>query len=85
MVIQAILTVLLVTACSLYTVWTLMPSAARRALARSLALSSLPLPDFIAKRLLRAATAKSGCGGCSHSAANRKNKKAAPHVGGAAR
>jgi hypothetical protein len=63
---QTLLALLLVACCSLYALWSLMPSSLRRALARSLTLSQLPLPGFIARRLLRVATSSPGCGGCSH-------------------
>jgi ferrous iron transport protein B len=64
---QGLLVALLVTGCCLYAAWTLMPSAARRALAR--ALLKLPLPAPLAKRLGRTAKASAGCGcdGCDRS------------------
>ena len=60
---------LIVGACLLYAVWTLMPSAARRSLAR--ALVGLPLPAVLARRFTRVARAASGCGcdGCDHAPA----------------
>ena len=63
---QTLIVALLVLACSVYAVWTLMPSAARRALAT--VLLRWPLPAAIASRLRRAAAAAPGCGcdGCDH-------------------
>ena len=59
---------LLVIGSAAYAAWTLMPAAARRALAR--ATLRLPLPDALAARLRRAAQGTSGCGcaGCDHAA-----------------
>ena len=65
---QLLIVVLLVTACSAYALWTLMPSGARRSLA--LTLLRLPhLPRRIEARLQKAAQAASGCGcdGCDRS------------------
>ena len=62
--IQSGVVALIVGACLLYAVWTLMPAAARRALAG--ALLRLPLPAPLAARLMKTANAASGCGcdGC---------------------
>ena len=62
---------------AIYAVWTLMPSALRRALAT--ALLGLPLPGAIAARLrLHAASASScGCTGCD------RNPLAEPAAGAA--
>ena len=70
---QTLIVALLVTGCAIYAAWTLMPAAARRAVA--LALLKLPLPDGVAAKMRRAATASSGCGcdGC-----DRAPKKAPP-------
>ncbi len=56
---------LLVTACSLYAVWILLPAAARRLLARWLL--RLPLGTPIKSVFARAASAPQGCdcGGCN--------------------
>lgn len=65
---QSLIVAALVTACSFYALWTLMPSGARRALA--VALLRIPhLPPRIEARLQRAAQAASGCGcdGCDRS------------------
>jgi hypothetical protein len=66
---QALIVSLLVIGCSTYAAWTLMPVAARRALASTLL--KWPLPSFAATRLRRAATTSSGCGcdGCDHAPA----------------
>jgi hypothetical protein len=65
---QSWIVALLVIGCTAYAAWTLMPAAARRALAQ--AMLRLPLPDALATRLRRAAQATSGCGcaGCDHAA-----------------
>ena len=66
---QSLLVALLVIGCSTYAAWTLMPAAARRALAS--ALLRLPLPRAFAARIRRAATRSSGCGcdGCDNAPA----------------
>ncbi|MDP3822558.1 MAG: hypothetical protein Q8R33_13880 [Burkholderiales bacterium] len=65
---QTLIVAALVGACSVYTLWTLMPSGARRALALAL-LRSPHLPRRIEVHLQRAAQAASGCGcdGCDRS------------------
>ena len=70
---QTLIVTLLVIGCSTYAVWTLMPAAARRAIASRLL--GLPLPDAFAARMRRAATVSAGCGcdGC-----DRAPAKAAP-------
>ena len=64
---QSLIVALLVTACSAYAVWTLMPSAARRLFAGWML--KLPLPAPLAAPFERAASAVSGCGcdGCDRS------------------
>ena len=64
---QSLIVALIVTACSAYAVWALMPSAARRLFA-GWALK-LPLPALLAAPFERAARAASGCGcdGCDRS------------------
>lgn len=64
---QTLIVALLVLGCSVYAVWTLMPSVARRALASSML--KLPLPQGLAMRLRQASKASSGCGcdGCDRS------------------
>ena len=65
---QMPIVLLLVAACSVYALWTLMPSGARRMLA--LTLLRIPrLPRHITTRLQKAAQAASGCGcdGCDRS------------------
>jgi hypothetical protein len=62
---QMLVVALLVPCCGAYAVWTLMPAAGRRALAR--ALLSWPLPEPFAARMRRTARASSGgCHGCEH-------------------
>ena len=63
---QSLIVVMLVAGCTAYAAWTLMPAAARRALAGSML--KLPLPAVLASKLQRAAKASSGCGcdGCDH-------------------
>ena len=63
---QTLIVALLVTGCSAYAAWTLMPAAARRAIAS--ALLKLPLPRALATKMRRAASVSSGCGcdGCDH-------------------
>ncbi len=62
--IQNLVVALIVLACSSYAVWTLMPSALRRALAQRAL--HWPWPDALAARVRRAAKAPTGCGcdGC---------------------
>ncbi|MEP7296673.1 MAG: hypothetical protein ABI702_10830 [Burkholderiales bacterium] len=71
---QVLIVVLLVSACSVYAAWTLMPAAARRAIAVSLL--QLPLPNALALPLRRAATTSAGCGcdGCDHAPAKTAPK-----------
>jgi hypothetical protein len=73
---QTLIVALLVVGCSVYAGWTLMPAAARRAIAQSLL--KLPLPSAFALKMRKAATVSSGCGcdGCDHAPAKPK----APHV-----
>ena len=71
---QTLIVALLVIGCSTYAAWTLMPAAARRAIASSLL--KLPLPEAFAAKMRKAATVSSGCGcdGCDHA----PTKKPAP-------
>ena len=64
---QSLIVALIVTACSVYAAWTLMPSAARRTAAGWML--KLPLPSVLAAPFERAARAASGCGcdGCDRS------------------
>ena len=66
---QALVVTVLVLGCSGYAAWTLMPSAARRAIARQLL--RLPLHKSLTRPLRRAMQAPSGCGcdGCDHAPA----------------
>ena len=57
--VQSAAVALIVGACLLHAVWTLMPSAVRRALAN--ALLRLPLPAALARRLPKTARAAPGC------------------------
>ena len=65
---QSLIVVLLVGACSLYALWTLMPASARRSLATRM-LRIPHLPRCINARLQKSAQAASGCGcdGCDRS------------------
>jgi hypothetical protein len=56
---QLVVVFLLVSACSLYAVWVLMPTVLRRFVARRLL--RLPLGQSLKAPLVRAATASSGC------------------------
>jgi hypothetical protein len=71
---QTLIVALLVIGCTTYAAWTLMPAAARRAIASSLL--KLPLPEALAAKMRRAATASSGCGcdGCDHAPAKSAPK-----------
>ena len=73
---QILIVALLVSACSIYAAWKLMPAAARRAIAASLL--KLPLPNRLELRLRKAATETSGCGcdGCDHAPAKTAPKAA---------
>ena len=75
---QVLIVALLVIGCATYAAWTLMPAAARRAIASMLL--KLPLPEPFAAKMRRAATASSGCGceGCDHAPA--KTAPPAPQV-----
>ena len=66
MLAQTLIVGVLVVSCALYAAWTLMPSVARRHLARHLL--RISLPAALRTRLLRHAQATSGCGcnGCDH-------------------
>ena len=66
MLAQTLIVGVLVLSCALYATWTLMPSGARRHLARHLL--KIGLPAAVRARLLRHAQATSGCGcdGCDH-------------------
>jgi len=70
---QSLIVALLVTACSAYAMWTLMPAAARRTLAQWML--KLPLPMLLAAKVERAARATSGCGcdGCDRSELKAKS------------
>jgi hypothetical protein len=61
---QIVVVALLVAGCTAYAAWTLMPHAARRAIAR--ALLKLPLPTVASTRLQKHLAEPSGCGcdGC---------------------
>ena len=71
---QTLIVVLLVLGCSTYAIWTLMPAAARRAIATSLL--KLPLPSGFAQKMRKAATVSSGCGcdGCDSAPAKSAPK-----------
>jgi hypothetical protein len=59
---QSIAVALIVFACMVYAVWTLMPAVLRRAVATRIV--GWPWPGFIARKLQRAAQASGACGGC---------------------
>jgi len=63
---QTVVVALIVLACSVYAVWSLLPAAARRGIARNAL--KLPLPARAASFMQRHASAASGCGcdGCDH-------------------
>jgi ferrous iron transport protein B len=63
MSLQSLLVAVIVLACSGYAAWTLMPSALRRPLARSL-LKLSTLPESVARVLRKAAQPAGACGGC---------------------
>ncbi len=62
MMIQSTIVALLVFACGVYALWTLMPAVARRALA--LRMLALPLPTPFTRSLQKATRSSGGCGGC---------------------
>ncbi|MCE9661046.1 MAG: hypothetical protein K8R60_21160 [Burkholderiales bacterium] len=66
---QTLVVALLVSGCTLYAAWALMPAASRRGIAT--ALLRLPLPHPVAGFMRRHATAASGCGcdGCDRNGA----------------
>ncbi|WP_372528445.1 DUF6587 family protein [Piscinibacter sp.] len=59
---QNLIVALIVMACAAYAAWTLMPSAARRALAASML--KLTLPRAVARHVQRVTQTPSGCGAC---------------------
>jgi len=67
-----------VLACSVYALWVLMPTAARRFLARRLV--QLPLGATWKARLQQAATASSGCDCSGCDKVVDLQRKARPHV-----
>ena len=75
MLVQSIIVTLLVLGCSFRAAWTLMPAAARRALAT--AMLRWPLPEPLAARLRSSAKAESGCASgcasCDHAEAKSKS------------
>lgn len=67
---QDLIVALIVTACTVYAAWVLMPSVLRRTLA--LRLQRWPWPAFVARRVHRATLAPTGCdcdAGCDAKAA----------------
>ena len=76
---QTLIVALLVLGCSVYAAWTLMPAAARRAIA--LALLKLPLPNALALKMRKAATVSSrcGCDGCDHAPAKATPQRVTFH------
>jgi hypothetical protein len=61
---QVLIVALIVMACTAYVAWTLMPAAARRAIAG--AALRLSLPAWLAKPFVNAAKPASACGGCDN-------------------
>ncbi|HMC17348.1 MAG TPA: DUF6587 family protein [Albitalea sp.] len=59
---QSFVVALIVMGCSAYAAWSLMPAAARRAIATTVL--RLSLPEFLAKPFAKALKPASGCGGC---------------------
>ena len=59
---QAVIVALIVVGCTGYAVWTLMPSAAQRAVTQ--ALLRIRWPERFARVFRRATRARTGCGGC---------------------
>ena len=59
---QTIIVAALVLACTAYAAWTLMPAAARRALAARVL--KLRLPEPLARPFMRAMQPPSACGAC---------------------
>ncbi|HEY0858432.1 MAG TPA: DUF6587 family protein [Albitalea sp.] len=59
---QTAIVALIVLACGVYATWTLMPQAARRALAARML--KLPLPPRLARPFVKASTPAGGCGAC---------------------
>lgn len=74
---QTIVVTVLVIGCSAYAVWTLMPTSARRIVAR--ALLKLPLPRHTAAALQKHLVAVGGCGGCG-GCGQKPKKHSAPAV-----
>ena len=75
---QSLIVALLVVGCSVYAAWTLMPAAARRAIASMLL--KLPLPNGFAQKMRKAATVSSGCGCDGCDSAPAKAASTAPQV-----
>lgn len=71
---QTLIVALLVLGCTTYAAWTLMPAAARRAIAT--ALLRLPLPSGFAQKMRQASvmTSGSGCDSCDRAPANAARK-----------
>ena len=76
---QSLAVALIVGACTVYALWSLMPAAARRLLATQAL--RLPLPSVLAAPLRRAAQPANGCGcdGCDH-ASPKPTKSATQRV-----
>jgi hypothetical protein len=81
--VQTVLVVVMVVASTAYATWTLLPAAARRAIAT--ALLKRPLPPFAARFLRRHAEAASGCGcdGCDRNVAASAPPRERPPADGA--
>ena len=77
---QDLIVVLIVGACAVYSVWKLMPSAARRPLAT--AALRLPMPARLAAPLQRATQTSTGCAcdGCDRALPKRAPDAAQPVV-----
>ena len=64
MLLQSLVVTVVVTLCSVYATWTLMPAGLRRALAITLLSGPVKFPAGLAVRLQQAAQTVSGCGAC---------------------
>ncbi len=78
MFLQTTIVTLIVITCTAYAAWTLMPSAARRGIAR--VLLKWPLPHKTIEKLQKHLVANDGCGcdGCDHGAKKREPSRVQP-------
>jgi len=78
MTFQTLIVILLVSACSAYAAWQLMPQAARRGLAK--ALQRAPWPPLFSAWLQKTALADAGCGCSGCDQVPQKAGASAAHV-----